>query len=1159
MEENNVVFTEDIYSEHLATISNIKFTPREIDIIACLLSARRTSQIASMLSIAPRTVTTHFRNIMLRLDCNSQEGIINFVERSHKLSILREYYSTLIIELAFKKALKEISKLRREDNPSCLIVYCQGEVLKKALISHLENHLTHAGISAEIREQELDQKIEDLNNRNQILLLLVEKKDNLDITQKPADYKFIDLSEHLNYYLAVFEILQELLPNTDLESIVKKFREQYEGIHSLSGKKYSQASWKEKLDINENRIIYNALQTLKSRKKFFISAFLAICLFAVGVIIFKDNKKESQSYIQTRNAVKEPTIRSDLVIPAEAALLHRPELISQIDEKFKGHNGIQTVAIVGPGGAGKTTLAREYAHQQKANVIWEINAETHENLENSFENLAEDLSKTEEDKKMLRGIQEIRNPAEKQEKIIQFVKERLRLYSNWFLIYDNVEKFTDIRHYFPQDSATWGYGKILLTTRDDNIQNNKHVSSSVQIGELAPHQKLNFFTKIIRGGDLDSFKPIQKEEAREFLEKIPSFPLDVSVAAYYIKATNIPYNKYLESLVQNNKDFSDVQENILKELGDYTKTRYSIITLSLKRLIDTHKDFRDLLLFMSLLDSLNTPRELLEKYKNNVIVDNFIYNLKKYSFITSESVSSPKTSTFSIHRSTQALTLAHLTKALNLGKSNQLKESISETLEAFIADAIFEEDFLKIKLLINHCKKFLAHKNLLTKVTQSTIEGELGGAYYYLGEYAKAKSYLESSIEGLRKDFNRNASRIARVFVYLGNTNRELGNYEIAKELLTQSIEIYKTYPKDQLRVAWALGYLGNIYRTFGDDKKAEELLEESLAIYKKYPKNYTGIAWAYGYLGNIHRCLGNNKKAKILLEESLKIYKEHFSEAHVGVAWALTHLGGIDTNIGNYKKAKEELEEALIIYKKNFDEKHVRVAWATGCLSIVYVKLGEYKKAKSLFEKILIIYKDHLPEDHVDIAWTLLNLGNIYRILADHKKAKNLIQAALLIYEKHFQKNHYRIANTLIQLGNVYKDLGDYKTAQLLFRRALLIYSKHYGKDHFETARVLRNLGQVHLLEGNLKAANKLLGMVLTIFQKNDHPDIYMVFEDLAELYLNQSMQSQNQGNTYQSKVFKKQAKNYLIQVEEIVKTHFSSDSPHLARISAKLKELER
>ncbi|MBY0293268.1 MAG: helix-turn-helix transcriptional regulator [Alphaproteobacteria bacterium] len=84
MQKNEVCFTQDIYSEHLATINGITFTPREIDVIACLLSARGTSKIASFLSIAPRTIATHIRNIMLKLERNSRENILDFIEKTSK-------------------------------------------------------------------------------------------------------------------------------------------------------------------------------------------------------------------------------------------------------------------------------------------------------------------------------------------------------------------------------------------------------------------------------------------------------------------------------------------------------------------------------------------------------------------------------------------------------------------------------------------------------------------------------------------------------------------------------------------------------------------------------------------------------------------------------------------------------------------------------------------------------------------------------------------------------------------------------------------------------------------------------------------------------------------------------------------------------------------
>jgi len=114
MEEKDFLFPEEIYSAYLISINEIHFTRREIDVISCLLSARRTNQIASILSIAPRTVTTHFRNIMLRLNCNSQESIISFIEKSHRLHILREYYASLVTKKAFEVSLKEMSKLKHE-------------------------------------------------------------------------------------------------------------------------------------------------------------------------------------------------------------------------------------------------------------------------------------------------------------------------------------------------------------------------------------------------------------------------------------------------------------------------------------------------------------------------------------------------------------------------------------------------------------------------------------------------------------------------------------------------------------------------------------------------------------------------------------------------------------------------------------------------------------------------------------------------------------------------------------------------------------------------------------------------------------------------------------------------------------------------------------
>ena len=498
MQDIDVLFHEEIYSEHLSTISGIKFTPREIDIIACLVSARGTSKIASFLSIALRTVVTHIRNIMLKLECNSREGIIDFIERSQKLPLLREYYSSLVTDITFKKSLKEVSKLKHGESPKCLVVYWENKKLKKALLHRLCSHLSQADIKANVQEYTLEQKLDIIGNQDHIHLFLIQKEIHDELPQELVEFSFIDLSKCKNYYVSAFEIIKKLRLSPALINIEATFEKQYKGIQTYPNP-YKEVVQKRP----ETEKLHRIVHFFNKKSCYFLTACLFICLLASTLWLLRKNEIQDRISISplSQNTAKEASLRSDLVIPTNTAFLNRPELMSQIESHFKTSQGIQVVALIGSGGAGKTTLARQYARQQTTNVIWEVNAEISESLRSSFENIAQNLARTPEDKTILRSLQEIDDSFEKEEKIIQFVRDRLKHYKEWVLIFDNVEKFTDIQKYFPRDPTTWGQGKIILTTRDDNMHNNAHIDKFVFIGELTPSQKFDLFTKIINHGD----------------------------------------------------------------------------------------------------------------------------------------------------------------------------------------------------------------------------------------------------------------------------------------------------------------------------------------------------------------------------------------------------------------------------------------------------------------------------------------------------------------------------------------------------------------------------------------------------------------------------------------------------------------------------------
>ncbi len=111
MQDKKTNFLPRIYSKESTRINNINFTPREMDVMACLLNARGTSKTSYFLDISPKTVRRNIENLRLKLGCNSREGIIDFIERSNKKSLLSAHYSSLLSDKEFKKSLKKISKL----------------------------------------------------------------------------------------------------------------------------------------------------------------------------------------------------------------------------------------------------------------------------------------------------------------------------------------------------------------------------------------------------------------------------------------------------------------------------------------------------------------------------------------------------------------------------------------------------------------------------------------------------------------------------------------------------------------------------------------------------------------------------------------------------------------------------------------------------------------------------------------------------------------------------------------------------------------------------------------------------------------------------------------------------------------------------------------
>jgi tetratricopeptide (TPR) repeat protein len=243
------------------------------------------------------------------------------------------------------------------------------------------------------------------------------------------------------------------------------------------------------------------------------------------------------------------------------------------------------------------------------------------------------------------------------------------------------------------------------------------------------------------------------------------------------------------------------------------------------------------------------------------------------------------------------------------------------------------------------------HERLVNKLSDTWLNsvsaGDLGTAYWSVGEYRKAIDYYEKALVIAREIGNREGDAWLGG---LGNAYSDLGQIQKAIEYYEKALVIVRETGDRLGEGAW-LGGLGTAYRDLGQVQKAIDYYKKALVITRESGDRYNeGVH--LGNLGNAYKDLGQIQKAIEYHEKALVIAREIGDRR--GEGRHLGNLGGAYSDLGQIQKAIEYHEKSLTIAQEIGNRYSESLKYT--CLGDLFSDQDERDKAVQYYNQAIVI-----------------------------------------------------------------------------------------------------------------------------------------------------------------------------------------------------------
>ena len=375
------------------------------------------------------------------------------------------------------------------------------------------------------------------------------------------------------------------------------------------------------------------------------------------------------------------------------------------------------------------------------------------------------------------------------------------------------------------------------------------------------------------------------------------------------------------------------------------------------------------------------------------------------------------------------------------------------------------------------------------KSALSASLANLGGVYKLQGRWDEAIKCHKESLAILRELGDRHGE--GQTLGNLGNVYQLQGRWDEAIECFKQDLAICREFG-DRHSEGQTLTNLGLVLADLGHWEEAIKCYEESLRI-KRELGDRRGEGQTLTNLGLVLADLGHWEEAIECYEKDLAISRE-LGDRH-GKGGALTNLGNAYQLQGRWEEAIECYEQGLFIYRE-LGDRHGEGKTLKN-LGVVLACQGRWDEAIEKYEESLCLFRE-LGDRHGE-GGSLMSLGNVYIDQTRWDEAIECYEQGLVIYREFGDRRGE--GGILTNLGNVWAQQGRWSEAIESYKQGLVICRELGGRQ--SEGKTLNNLGNVYVQQGRREEAIECYKEALGIFRElGDRPGEGQTLTNLGTVY---------------------------------------------------------